>query len=180
MMKKHVKTALVETQPGVQARIVDLISGRGFNIVSLFVAPTQEPTVSRMTIQVPGDDRVLEQVRKQVNKLVDVVKVSDLTQEKFIDRELLLVKVAAPAGKRVEIKQLAEMLGAKIVSVQTKSLILEMTATQEQVDEFIALLKPFSIADISRSGVIAVAKGKDDANSEAIKRSVEGGRVRKS
>jgi len=184
-MMKHVITALVENQPGVLARIVGLISGRGFNIDSLNVAPTQEPTVSRMTIQVLGDDRVLEQVRKQLSKLIDVIKVSDLTQEKFVDRELLLVKVAAPAAKRVEIKQLAEMLGAKIVSVQARGLVLEMTASREQVDDFIALLKPFSIADISRSGAIAVSKGKEDLNCDgrgaSLKKASRGaGKSRKS
>lgn len=156
---KHIITVLVENRPGVLARVVGLISGRGFNIDSLSVAPTQDPAVSRMTIQVPGDDRVLEQVTKQLNKLVDIIKVSDLTTERFIDRELIVVKVAAPAAKRSEIKELAGLLKAQIVSVQPESMILEMTGCQERVVEFIGLLKPFRILDISRSGIIAIAKG---------------------
>ena len=159
---KHIITVLVENRPGVLARVVGLISGRGFNIDSLNVAPTQDPTVSRMTIQVPGDDRVLEQVTKQLNKLVDAIKVSDLTTERFIDRELIVVKVAAPAAKRSEIKELAGLLKAQVVSVQPESMILELTGCKERVAEFITLLKPFRIMDISRSGVIAMAKG--DAN----------------
>jgi acetolactate synthase-1/3 small subunit len=155
---KHVITALVENQPGVLARIVGLISGRGFNIDSLNVAPTQDPSVSRMTLQVPGDDRVLEQVTKQLNKLVDVIKVSDLTKERFVDRELVLVKVAAPSAKLAELKELVSMTKAEVVSVQEKSLVVQMTGDREQIEEFIAMLKPFKIVDISRSGIIAVSK----------------------
>jgi len=158
-MVKHIITVLVENKHGVLARVVGLISGRGFNIESLNVAPSQDPTVSRMTIQVPGDDRVLEQVTKQLNKLVEVIKVSDLTTERFIDRELIVVKVAAPAAKRTEIKELAGMLKAQIISVQPESIILEMTGCQERVAECVELLKPFRIIDISRSGAIAIAKG---------------------
>ena len=158
-MVKHIITVLVENKHGVLARVVGLISGRGFNIESLNVAPSQDPTVSRMTIQVPGDDRVLEQVTKQLNKLVEVIKVSDLTTERFIDRELIVVKVVAPAAKRAEIKELAGMLKAQILSVQPESIILEMTGCQERVAEFIELLKPFRIVDICRSGAIAIAKG---------------------
>ena len=156
---KHVITVLVENRQGVLARIVGVISGRGFNIESLNVAPTQDPSVSRMTIQVPGDDRVLEQVTKQLNKLIDVIKVSDLTRGRFTNRELILVKVAAPTSKRAEIRELATMLKAQILSVQAKSVILQVTATQEEVGDFIALLKPFGIIDMSRSGVVAVTKG---------------------
>ena len=156
---KHVITVLVENKSGVLARIVGIISGRGFNIESLNVAPTQDPTVSRMTIQVPGDDRVLEQVTKQLNKIVDVIKVSDLTAERFIDRELVIVKVAAPPAKRGELKDLAALLKAQIVSVQAESIMMQLVGDQGQVGEFIKLLKPFRIIEISRTGVVAVAKG---------------------
>ena len=155
---KHVITAMVENKPGVLARIVGLISGRGFNIDSLNVAPTQDPTVSRMTIQVPGDDRVLEQITKQLNKLIDVIKVSDLTQERFVDCELVIAKVSASANERGELKQVAEMIGARITSVTPKSIIVQMTGNQEEIGEFVALLKPYRVLDLSRSGVIAVAK----------------------
>jgi acetolactate synthase I/III small subunit len=156
---KHIITVLVENKHGVLARVVGLISGRGFNIDSLNVAPSQDPTVSRMTIQVPGDDRVLEQVTKQLNKLVEVIKVSDLTSERFVDREMIVVKVAAPSAKRAEINDLASLINAKIVLVQNESVVLEMTGDQERVTEFLDLLKPFGILDVSRSGVIAIAKG---------------------
>jgi len=150
---------LVENKHGVLARVVGLISGRGFNIESLNVAPSQDPTVSRMTIQVPGDDRVLEQVTKQLNKLVEVIKVSDLTSERFVDIEMVVAKVAAPSAKRAEIKDLAALVNAKVILVQNDSVVLEMTDDQEHVTEFLGLLKPFGILDISRSGVIAIAKG---------------------
>jgi len=158
-MKQHVITVLVENKAGVLARIVGLISGRGFNIDSLNVAPTQDPTVSRMTIQVIGDDRVLEQVSKQLNKLIDIIKVSDLTTERFIARELVIVKVAAPPEKRNEIKELAALIKSQILSVQANSIILQLVGDQEQVGEFISLLRPFRVLEISRTGVVAVAKG---------------------
>lgn len=156
---KHIITALVENQPGVLARIVGLISGRGFNIDSLNVAATQDPTVSRMTMKVPGDDRVLEQVMKQLNKLVDVIKVSDLTQKQYLNRELVLVEVSAAPQKRAEIVELAGLFEAKVVSVQANSLTIQMVGEQNKTDDFLKLLKPFKILDVSRSGVIAVARG---------------------
>lgn len=155
---KHIISATVENQPGVLARIVGLISGRGFNIDSLNVAATQDPTVSRMTMKVPGDDRVLAQVTKQLNKLVDVIKVSDLTQKHYLNRELILVEVSATPPKRKDIVELAGLFDAKVVSVQKSSLTLQMVGEQDRIDEFLNLLKPFRILDISRSGVIAVAR----------------------
>lgn len=156
---KHVITALVENQPGVLARIVGLISGRGYNIESLNVAPTQDNSVSRLTMKVPGDDRVLEQVTKQLNKLVDVIKVTDLTKKRFLNRELVLVEVAAPSKRRAEIVEIADLSEAKIVSVQAKSLTVQLVSEQEKIDDFLALLKSFRILELSRSGVIAVARG---------------------
>jgi acetolactate synthase-1/3 small subunit len=155
---KHTITALVENQPGVLARIVGLISGRGFNIESLNVGPTQDATVSRLTLQVPGDDRVLEQVTKQLNKLVDVIKVTDLTRGPFINRECILVKVAASRDNRSEIIELADVFGGRIVAVQATSLVIQLVGDQEKVADFLDLMKPFRILDVSRSGVIAMAK----------------------
>jgi acetolactate synthase-1/3 small subunit len=155
---KHVITALVENQPGVLARIIGLISGRGYNIESLNVAPTHDPTVSRLTMKVPGDDRVLEQVTKQLNKLVDVIKVADLTKKRYLNRELLLVEVSATSRKRAEIVELAALAGAEVVSVQAKSLTIQIVNDQDKVDDFMALLKPFNVLDVSRSGVVAVAR----------------------
>jgi len=159
-MMKHIITALVENQPGVLARVVGLISGRGFNIETLNVAPTQDPTCSRMTIKVPGDDRVLEQVTKQLNKLVDVIKVTDLTQKHFLTRELVLVEIAVAPQKRDAIVELITLVSdAKVVSVQEKSVTIQMIGEQDKIANFMNLIKPFRILDISRSGVIAVARG---------------------
>jgi acetolactate synthase-1/3 small subunit len=155
---KHVITALVENQPGVLARVVGLISGRGFNIESLNVAPTQDAALSRLTMTVPGDDRVLEQVTKQLNKLVDVIKVTDLTQKRYLNRELLLIEVAAGAKQRSEVVELAHLFDAKVVSVQPKSLTIQMVGDRERALDFIELLKPQRILDMARTGVIAVAR----------------------
>lgn len=155
---RHIITALVENQPGVLARVIGLISGRGYNIETLNVGPTQDPTVSRLTMQVPGDDRVLEQVTKQLTKLIDLVKVTDLTQEAFLNRECILVKVAATRENRSEIIELADVFGGTIVSVQANALVVQIAGEQGHVNDFMELMKPFQIVDVSRSGVIAMAK----------------------
>jgi len=156
---KHVITALMENRPGVLARVVGLISGRGFNIESLNVAPTQDPSTSRMTMTVPGDDRVLEQVTKQLNKLVDVIKVTDLTEKRYLNRELVLIEVSASPQKRAELIEIANLFEAKIVSVQQKSLTIQMVEGQDKIAELLNLLKPFRIMSLSRSGIIAVSRG---------------------
>ena len=156
---KHVITAFVENQPGVLARIVGLISGRGFNIETLNVAPTQSEGISRMTMTIPGDDRVLEQVTKQLNKLVDVVKVTDLTETRYVNRELALVEVSIHHGKRREIEKTIRLFGARIVSEQATSVTVEMVGEQKQIAGFLEALKPMELLDLSRTGVIAVARG---------------------
>ncbi len=155
---KHIISALVENEPGVLARIVGLISGRGYNIDSLSVAPTQDSTTSRLTMVVPGDDRVIEQVTKQLNKLIDVIKVQDLTSESYLERELALVKVQTTSRSRSAVVELAALFHAEVLHVQQKSLVLQMVGTVERIEEFVELLRPHGIQDISRSGVIAVAK----------------------
>ena len=155
---KHIITALVENQPGVLARIVGLISGRGYNIESLNVGPTHDPSVSRMTILVPGDDRILEQVTKQLNKLIDVVKVTDLTKQRFVHRELVFVKVSIAQGKRSDVVELAHLLGAQVVSVAEQSVIIQIVDDGERIGEFLDLLKPYGILDVARSGVTAMGK----------------------
>jgi acetolactate synthase-1/3 small subunit len=155
-IRKHTITALVENQPGVLARVVGLISGRGYNIESLNVGPTQEPGVSRMTMQVPGDDRVLEQVTKQLNKLVDVIKVTDLTKGPFLNRECILIKVETQKKNRSRLTRIADTLGGKVISVQDASLVIQLVGDQEQVREFMESMAPFRILDVSRSGVIAM------------------------
>lgn len=156
-IRKHIITALVENQPGVLARIVGLISGRGYNIESLNVGPTQDPSVSRLTMMVPGDDRVLEQVTKQLDKLVDVIRVTDLTRESFLNRECILVRVAATRKTRSEIIELADVFGCQVIAVRSNSMVLQLVGEQAVVTDFLELIKPFRILDVSRSGVIAMA-----------------------
>jgi len=156
--RRHTITALVDNQPGVLARVVGLISGRGYNIESLNVGPTQDPTLSRITMQVPGDDRVLEQVTKQLNKQIDVVKVTDLTREPFLNRECILLKVTTNRRNRADIIEIADVFGATVISVQAGTLVLQLVGEQEHIADFMDLMKPFKVVDVSRSGVIAMVK----------------------
>lgn len=155
---KHIITALLENRPGVLARVVGLISGRGFNIESLNVAPTHEAEMSRLTMTVPGDDRVLQQVTKQLNKLVDVIKVTDLTEKRYLNRELVLIEVQAAPSKKKEVVELADLFDARIVSVQENSLTIQIVGEEDRIRDFMDLLKAYTILGVSRSGVIAVAR----------------------
>lgn len=155
---RHTLSVLVENKPGVLARVAGLFSGRGFNISSLTVGETEDPTTSRMTIVVTGDDAILEQVSKQLNKLIDVIKVYDLTGEVHLERELALIKVQAEMQQRSEILQLAEIFRAKIVDVSDKSYTLEITGTDDKVNAFIDLLRPFGIRELIRTGTVAIAR----------------------
>jgi acetolactate synthase I/III small subunit len=157
---RHTLAVQVENKPGVLARIAGLFSGRGFNITSLTVGETEDPTASRMTIVVTGDDVILEQVSKQLNKLVDVIKVSDLTGEAHLERELTLLKVQAEAGQRAEITQLAEIFRAKIVDVSERTLTLEITGDASKMNAFIDLMRPFGIKELVRTGMVAMAREK--------------------
>ena len=159
MEKKHIINATVENQPAVLSRIVGLFSGRGYNIETLNVGPCADPRFSRMTITVPGDEHVLEQVTKQLNKLVDVVKVVDLTAEKHIERELVLVEVGAPKQKRPEVLEIADVFHAEIVGVRENSLTMQFVGREDEVDDFLRLLRPYTIVNLARSGLLAVLKG---------------------
>lgn len=156
---KHTITALVENRPGVLARLIGLISGRGYNIETLNVGPTQDKTCSKITMVVPGDDHVLEQVTLQLAKQIDVLKVEDVTGRNFISRELLLVELSTETKGRAPVMELASLFSAKIVAVQETSLTLQMTGDQDQIGDFLRTLRAFDVLDISRSGVIAVARG---------------------
>ena len=156
---KHIITALVENKSGVLARIVGLVSGRGYNLETLNVGPTQDPTTSKMTMVVPGDDHVLEQVIHQVGKLVDVIAVVDVTRRRHLDRELILVEVATTRHTRTEVLELATLFDAHVVAVAEKSVTVQMVGDHTGVENFIRLLRPYEITDISRSGLIAVACG---------------------
>jgi acetolactate synthase-1/3 small subunit len=155
---RHTLSVLVENKPGVLARVAGLFSGRGFNITSLTVGETEDATVSRMTIVVAGDDGILEQVSKQLNKLVDTIKVLDITGEAHVEHELVLIKVQAESGQRAEITQLAEIFRAKIVDVSEKSFILEITGSAEKVDAFIDLMRTFGIKELVRTGPVAMIR----------------------
>jgi acetolactate synthase-1/3 small subunit len=157
---KHIITALVENKPGVLARIVGLISGRGYNIDTLNVGPTQDPAISKMTLVVPGDDHVLEQVTLQVGKLVDVISVTDVTGARHLDRELILVEIATDSvAQRAEVLDLATLFRAAVAGVTERSVSLQMVGSSDVVSDFMLLLKPYKILDLSRSGQIAVARG---------------------
>lgn len=157
---KHIINCLVENQPGVLARIVGLISGRGYNIETLNVGPTVDPTVSKMTIVVPGDGHVIEQVTQQLSKQIDVIEVTDMTNRRHLDRELILVRVAtANHHARAELVDLASLFTARVVAVREDSVTIQMVGDQETVSDFLLLLKPYTVVDISRTGVIAVGNG---------------------
>jgi acetolactate synthase-1/3 small subunit len=156
---KHVIAVLVENQFGVLARIAGLFSSRGFNIDSLTVGVTHDPDISRMTIVVTGDDRVLEQVTKQLNKLVDVIRVQDFTEESCVDRELVLVKVGCTQKTRAEIIQIVEIFKAKIVDFNLKTITIEIVGTQDRIEAFIDLMRTYGIRELARTGRIALSRG---------------------
>lgn len=156
---KHTITAIVENKVGVLARIVGLFSSRGFNIDSLNVGETDNPNLSRLTIVVKGDDAVLEQVRKQLGKVIDVLKVSDLTNQPYIERDLMLVKVNAPPGKRNEILEVVDIFRGKIVDVGQKEVIVELSGAEDKIEAMLKLLQPYGIKETARTGQIAMLRG---------------------
>ena len=158
---QHVISVLVENHFGVLAHVSGLFSSRGFNIDSLAVGETEDPTVSRMTIVAKGDDRVLDQIMKQLDRLVDVVKVVDLTKEEIISRELVLVKVSAPAATRSDVMQIVNTFRAKIVDVNPKNIIIEITGTESKVDAMLELLRPFGVKEVVRTGLVALSRSSD-------------------
>jgi acetolactate synthase-1/3 small subunit len=148
----------VENKFGVLTRVSALFSGRGYNIDTLNVAPTQDPTTSRMTIVVKGDDTVLEQVTKQLNKLVDVIKVQDFRDDEYVDRELVLVKIGCDAKNRSEVMQICDIFRAKIVDVAHKALTIEITGSESKITKFLDLMEPFGIRDLTRTGKVAMPR----------------------
>ncbi len=156
---KHTVSVLVQNKPGVLARTAGLFSRRGYNIESLTVGVTENEAVSRMTIVVTGDDTVVEQVTKQLNKLIEVIKVSDLTKESYVNRELVLIKVTADSSSRAEIMQIVNIFRARIVDVAPKSLIIEVTGDEGKLDALIGMLKQFGIKELVRTGTLALGRG---------------------
>jgi len=155
----HTINVLVENEFGVLARISGLFSGRGFNIESLSVAETMDPKVSAMTIVTRGDDQVLEQITKQLNKLVCVIKVTDLLGKEYVAREMVLVKVAAKPENRAEILSITDIFRGKVVDVSSKSYTIEVTGAEEKVKAFLELLKPMGIKEMARTGRVALVRG---------------------
>ena len=156
---RHVITLLVENEFGVLARIAGLFSGRGFNIESLCVAETLDPSVSTMTMVTRGDDMVIEQVLKQLNKLIPVIKVVDLYEKDFVEREMILVKVSATAETREEILQIAEIFRGKVVDVGSKAYTIEVTGDENKIKAILNLLKPLGIKELVRTGRVAMVRG---------------------
>lgn len=156
---EHVISVLVENRFGVLAHIAGLFSGRGFNIDSLAVGETQDPTVSRMTIVVQGDDLIVEQILKQLNRLIDVIRVDDLSEEKHIERELMLLKISTNQKSRSEIIEIADIFRTRIVDVQQSSVTVEAAGSGEKLAALVDMVRPFGIKELVRTGRIAMARG---------------------
>jgi len=157
-LKQHTIGLLVENHFGAFVRIAGLFAAKGYNIDSLTVGPTEERDVSRMTIVTRGDDQIIEQIVKQLHKLVDTIKVMDLTFEPFVERELVLVKVQSTRATRAEIMQVSEIFRAKVVDISANTLTLEATGSQMKVDAIINMLKPFGIKEVARTGRVALKR----------------------
>jgi len=163
---KHTVAVLVENKSGVLTRVAGLFSRRGFNIESLAVGVTENADTSRMTIVVSGDDKVLEQVMKQLNKLIDVIRVSDIPQEDSVNRELALIKVGVDSNTRAEVMQIVDIFRAKIVDVGAKSLIVEVTGDESKISAIEQLLRQFGVKEMVRTGKVAMNRGAKVVQSE--------------
>jgi acetolactate synthase-1/3 small subunit len=155
---RHTISVLVENKFGVLTRVAGLFSGRGYNIDSLNVAPTADPTASRMTIVTRGDDATVDQIVKQLQKLADVMKVVDFREDEYVDRELALVKVSVDSRTRAEVMQITDIFRAKIVDVQSDTLTVEITGDEGKLEKFISLMKTFGVVDLSRTGRVAMSR----------------------
>jgi len=156
--ERHILSLIVDNQPGVLARIAGLFSARQFNIESLCVAETMDPTVSRITLVTRGNMAIIEQIKKQLNKLINVIKVRDLTDSPHVQRELLLVRVKASPENRAEILRMADIFRARVVDVGISSYIIEVTGDESKVAAFLNLLRPLGIQEVARTGAIAMAR----------------------
>ncbi|HUH59206.1 MAG TPA: acetolactate synthase small subunit [Candidimonas sp.] len=156
---KHVISILLENEPGALSRVVGLFSARGYNIETLTVAPTEDPTLSRMTIVTTGSDEVIEQITKHLNRLVDVVKVVDLSEGPHIERELMLIKVRAVGKEREEMKRMADIFRGRIIDVTDKVYTIELTGNQDKIEAFIGALDRSAILETVRTGVSGIGRG---------------------
>jgi acetolactate synthase-1/3 small subunit len=163
---KHVINAIVENQPGVLAHVAGMFAARGFNIDSLVVGRTEDPNLSRMTIVVKGDDQILEQVRKQLEKLITTVRVRDFKNVDYVERDLLLIRIHALPEKRPEIIALADLFRGRIVDVSRSSVMVELAGTEDKLEAFIDLVRPYGIRELARTGLIAMPRGKTHPDRE--------------
>jgi acetolactate synthase I/III small subunit len=164
---RHVLSALVMNQPGVLAHVSNMLASRGFNIDSLAVGETEKPELSRITFVVHGDDAELEQARKQLGKIVTVVKVMDISSEDFVERDLMLIKVKAQPNQRVEISYLVEMFRARVVDISADTLMVELSGREQKIEAFIELMRPYGIIELARTGRIALVRGIPNGTEEA-------------
>ena len=155
---KHIISALVENKPGVLAHVAGMFAARGFNIDSLVVGRTEDPNLSRMTIVVIGDDKVLEQVRKQLGKIIPVVKVQDFAGQPVVARDLMLISVSAPPEKRPEIFPLIEMFRGRVVDIGPKTLMVEVSGPERKIEAFLNVCRPYGIKSVARTGTIAMPR----------------------
>jgi acetolactate synthase-1/3 small subunit len=155
---RHTISILVDNEPGVLARIAGLFSARGFNIESLCVAETLDPTTSRITLVTSGEDWIIEQIIKRFNNMISVIKVQDLTELTSVEREMVLIRVEATQESRAEILRMADIFRAKVIDVGPRSYALELTGDRDKINAFIELLRPMGIKEIARTGVVAMAR----------------------
>ena len=165
---RHVLSALVQNQPGVLAHVSGMLASRGFNIDSLAVGATEKADLSRMTFVVHGDDAELEQVRKQLDKIVTVVKVQDISSEDFVERDLMLLKVRASQGQRTEIVLLVEMFRGRVVDIGADSLMIEISGQERKIEAFIELMRPYGILELARTGRIALVRGTPNRGGDVL------------
>jgi len=156
---RHVLSALVQNQPGVLAHISGMLASRGFNIDSLAVGETEKPELSRITFVVHGDDAELDQVRKQLGKIITVVKVIDISSEDYVERDLMLVKVNSDRQQRTEIALLMEMFRGRVVDIGPTTMMLEISGQEQKIEAFIELMRPYGIVELARTGRIALVRG---------------------
>ena len=156
---RHIISILLENEPGALSRVAGLFSARGYNIESLSVAPTEDETVSRMTLVTSGSAEIIEQITKQLNKLVDVVKLLDITESTHVEREIMLIKVRASGALREEVKRLCDIFRGRILDVTTSTYIIELTGTDEKLDAFIGSLESQTILEVVRSGSLGIGRG---------------------
>jgi acetolactate synthase-1/3 small subunit len=164
---RHVLSALVQNQPGVLAHVSGMFASRGFNIDSLAVGETENPHLSRITVTVVGDDRHLEQVRKQMEKIVTVVKVHDISHEDFVERDLMLIQIKVPPERRSELQSLVQIFRGRIVDVSADQLMVEISGQERKIEAFIESVRPYGILEVARTGRIALVRGSRPAAPES-------------